>query len=134
MLEERLPCFGLLGRHRGHVEQPTQFSWAAFGEAPFAAMLPRVIRSGIQAGERDEGVCALQGHTLEGVNQCSAEDRADAVDRAQVRDMLFAIGACLEQCFDALVEARNNLIETRSQRASRSAANPSRPLIDIPSA
>ncbi|MFI4922867.1 MAG: hypothetical protein ACHP6J_04060 [Burkholderiales bacterium] len=48
--------------------------------------------------------------------------------------MLFAIGACLEQCFDALIEARNNLIEARSERASRSAANPSRPLIDIPSA
>ena len=53
-------------------------------------MLSRVIRSGIQAGERDEGICALQGHTFEGVNQCSADDRADAVDRAQVRDMLFA--------------------------------------------
>lgn len=68
MLGEWLPGFRLLGRHRGHVEQPTQFSWAAFGEAPFATMLSRLIRSGIQAGERDEGIRALQGRTLEGVN------------------------------------------------------------------
>ena len=41
-------------------------------------MLSRVIRSGIQTGERDEGICALQGGTLESVHQCSADDRADA--------------------------------------------------------
>src|SRR6266481_1086012 len=115
MLEEWLPCFGLFSRHCGHIEQPTQFSWTAFGQTPSAAMLSRVIRSGIQAGERNEGIGALQGRTLEGVNQCSAHDRADAVDRAQVRDMLFAIGVCLDQCFDLLVDARNELIEACSE-------------------
>lgn len=79
-------------------------------------MLSRVIRSGIQAGERDEGICALQGHTFQIVNQCSADDRADAVDRAQVRHMLFAIGACLNQCFDPLVDARYYLIKAFSKR------------------
>ena len=108
--------FWLLGRHRGHVEQPTQFSGTAFGQAPFAAMLSRVIRPGIQAGEGDEGIRALQGRTLEGVNQCRADDRADPVNRAHVRGMLLAIGVGLDQCFDSLIDARNNLIEARPER------------------
>jgi tripartite-type tricarboxylate transporter receptor subunit TctC len=97
-------------------EQPPQFSGAAFGETPLAAMLSRVIRSWIQARERAEGIRALQGCTLEGVNQGSAHDRADIVDCAQVHDMLLAIGACLGQRFNSLVEVRNNLIEARSER------------------
>src|SRR5665647_3199180 len=79
-------------------------------------MLPRVIRPGIQAGERDEGICVLQGHTLKGVNQCSADDWPDTGDRAQVRDVFFAIRVCLDQFFYSLVDARNDLIEALSQR------------------
>src|ERR1039458_4830891 len=78
-------------------------------------MLPRVIRPGIQAGKCDEGICLLQGQTLKGVNQCSADDRADAGDRAQVRDMLFAIWVGLDQFVNALVDARNDLIEAFSK-------------------
>ena len=115
MLEERLPCFRLLGRHRGHIEQPAQFRWAALGEAPFATMLSGVIGPGIQAGKRDEGIRTLQGCALEGVNQGGADDLADAVDRAQVSDMLLAVGACLDQCFDSLVDARNDPIEASSE-------------------
>src|ERR1022692_307567 len=79
-------------------------------------MLSRIIWSWIQAGERNKGICALQGHTLEGVNQCSTDDRADAVDRAQVRDMLFAIWVYFDQFFYSLVDARNDLIEAFSKR------------------
>src|SRR5208282_509131 len=52
------PCLRPHCRHRSHVEQPAQFSWSTFGEAAFAAMLSRVIRPGIQAGEGDEGIRA----------------------------------------------------------------------------
>ena len=37
-------------------------------------MLSGVIRSGIQTGEGDERICALYGHTLEGVDQRGADD------------------------------------------------------------
>jgi hypothetical protein len=71
---------------------------------------------GDQAGERDEGICGLQGRALKDVDQRSADDRADAVDRSQVCDMFFAIGTCLDQIFYALVDASNDLIEALSQR------------------
>ena len=60
-----------------NVEQPAQFGWSALGKAPFAAMLARVIRSGIQAGESDESIRALQWHPLESVDQSGADDRAN---------------------------------------------------------
>src|SRR5713101_7151109 len=69
MLVEWPPWLGLYCRQRRQVEQPAQFGRSAFGEAPFAAMLSRVIRSRVQAGEGDKSIRALQGHTLEGVDQ-----------------------------------------------------------------
>src|SRR5665811_2443470 len=41
---------------------------------------------------------------------------AETVDRAQVRNVFFAIGVGLDQFFDSLVDARNDLIEALSQR------------------
>jgi len=77
-------------------------------------MLSRVIRSGIQAGEGDESIRALQGHTLEGSDQSGANDRTDAGDRAQARAVLFARGTRFDQRFDSEVETRDELIEARS--------------------
>jgi hypothetical protein len=77
-------------------------------------MLSRVIRSGIQAGEGDESVRALHGHPFEGVDQSGADDRADAGDRTQAREVLFAIRARLDQRLDPQVDARDELIEARS--------------------
>src|ERR1700693_1129277 len=114
MLIEWPPCLRLYCRHRGQVEQPAQFGWSAFGEAPFAAMRSRVIRAGVQAGEGDESIRALQGHTLEGVDQRGADDRADAGDRAQAREVLFAIRTRFDQRLDSQVDARDELIEARS--------------------
>src|SRR2546425_7856875 len=109
MLVEWPPCLGLGCRHRSQVEQPAQFGWSAFGEAPFAAMLSRVIRSRVQAGEGDESIRALHGHTLERVDQSAADDRADAGDRAQAREVLFALGTRFDQCLDSQVDARDEL-------------------------
>src|SRR5271169_3378019 len=111
---ERPPCLRLYCRHCSHVEQPAQFARSAFGEAPFAAMLSRVIRSGVQAGEGDESISALQGHPLEGIDQSGADDRADAGDRAQAREALFALGTRFDQLLDSQVEARDELIEALS--------------------
>jgi hypothetical protein len=36
-------------------------------------MLSRLIGTGVEASERDEGICALQGHTLEGVHGSSGQ-------------------------------------------------------------
>src|SRR5665647_1747912 len=74
-------------------------------------MVPRVIWSGIQAGERNKGICVLQGRTIKGINERSTDNRTNAVDRAQIRVMLFAIGICLDEYFDSLVYARDDLIE-----------------------
>jgi len=77
-------------------------------------MLSRVIRSGIQAGEGDKAIRALQGHTLEGIDQNGADDRADAGDRAQARAVLPALGTRFDQRLDSEVKAPDELIETRS--------------------
>src|SRR5216683_5767273 len=114
MLVEWPPWLGLDCRQRRQVEQPAQFGRSAFGEAPFATMLSRVIWSGIQAGEGDEGIRALHGHPLEGVDQSAADDRADAGDRAQAREVLLALGTRVDQRLDSQVEARDELIEARS--------------------
>src|SRR5216683_7373677 len=114
MLVEWPPWLGLYCRQRRQVEQPAQFGRSAFGEAPFATMLSRVIWSGVQAGEGDEGIRALHGHTLESVDQSAADDRADAGDRAQAREVLFAIGICIDQCLDSQIDARDELIEAHS--------------------
>src|SRR5665647_716840 len=98
------------------IEQSPQFGWTALGQTPFATMMSRVIRPGIQAGERDEGICVLQGYALQSVNQCSADNRANAIYRLQVRDMFFAIRACLDQYLDSLVDTRNDLIEAFFKR------------------
>jgi hypothetical protein len=74
-------------------------------------MLSRVIRSGIQAGEGDESICGLQGHPLESVDQGGADDRADAGDRAQAREVLFALGIGFDQRVDSQVDAGDELIE-----------------------
>src|ERR1700693_1340798 len=113
MLIEWPPCLRLYCRHRGQVEQPAQFGWSAFGEAPFAAMLSRVIRSGVQAGEGDESIRVLQGQPLESVEQSGAGDRADAGDRAQARVVLFALGTRVDQRLDSQVDAGDELIEAR---------------------
>ena len=78
-------------------------------------MSSRVIRPGIQAGECDEGICALQGHTLKRINHCSAHHCTEAGDRTQVRNVFFAIGVCLDQFFYSLVDAGNDLIEAFSK-------------------
>src|SRR6266566_8531834 len=114
MFVEWPPCLRLYCRHRRQVEQPAQFGRSAFGETPFAAMLSRVIRSRVQAGEGDESIRALQGYTLEDVDQSGANDRADAGNRAQPREVLFAIGTRIDQRLDSQVDARDELIEVRS--------------------
>jgi hypothetical protein len=66
-------------------------------------MLPRVIPTGVQPGEGDKGICALQRHPLEGVYQSGADERADAGDRAQAREVLFALGTGFDQRLDSEV-------------------------------
>src|SRR6185369_15122287 len=114
MLVEWPPYLRLDCRQRRQVEQPAQFGRSAFGQAPFATMLSGVIRSGIQTGEGDERICALYGHTLEGVDQRGADDGADAGDRAQPSQVLLAFGTCFDQRLDPEVDARDELIEARS--------------------
>ena len=77
-------------------------------------MLSRVIRSRVQAGEGDERIRALYGHPLEGIDQRGADDRADASDRAQAREVLFALGTRIDQRLYSQVDARDELIEARS--------------------
>ena len=77
-------------------------------------MLSRVIRSRVQAGEGDKSIRALHRHPLEGVDQSGADDRADAGDRAQAREVLFALRARFDQRLESQVDARDELIEARS--------------------
>ena len=51
---------------------------------------------------------------LEDIDECNAYNWADAVDRAQVRNMCLALWACLDQFLDALINVRNELIEAHS--------------------
>ena len=114
MLVEWPPGLCFYCRQRRQVEQSAQFGGSAFGEAPFAAMLSRVIRSRVQAGEGDERIRALHRDTLEGVDQRGADDRTDAGDRAQAREVLFALGTRFDQRLDSEVDMRDELIEARS--------------------
>src|SRR4249920_440250 len=114
MLVEWPPGLGLYRRQRRQVEQSAQFSGPAFGETSFAVMLSRVIRSRVQAGEGDERIRALHRHPLEGVDQSGADDRTDAGDRAQAREVLLALGTRFYQRLDSEVNTRDELIEACS--------------------
>src|SRR4249920_2872645 len=113
MLVEWPPWLRLYGRQRRQIEQPSQFGRSAFGEAPFAAMLSRVIRSRVEAGEGDKRIRVLHRHSLKGIDQRGANDRADAGNRAQAREVLLAIGTRFDQRLDPQVNARDELIEAR---------------------
>src|SRR4029450_3373567 len=114
MVVEWPPWLRLDCRQRRQGEQPAQFGRSAFGEAPFAAMLPRVIGSGVQAGEGNESIRTLHRSTLEGVYQSGADDRADTGDRAQAREILLALGTRIDQRHDSQVDAGDELIEACS--------------------
>ena len=77
-------------------------------------MLSGVIWSRVQAGECDKSICALNRHTLQGIDQSGADDRADAGDRAHARKILFAIRTRFDQRLGPQVNARDELIEACS--------------------
>jgi hypothetical protein len=56
----------------------------------------------------------FRGTRSKGIDQSGADDRADAGDRAQAREVLFALGTRCDQRLDSQVEARDELIEARS--------------------
>jgi len=84
-----------------------------------------VIWPGVQAGEGDESIRALQRHPLEAVDQSGADDRANAGDRAQAREVLFALGTRLPDrslhyypSIIARYDYRPQMLQTRHFRLS----------------
>ena len=103
-------------RHGGEVEQPAQFARSALGQTAPAAMVSGLIGARIEAGEGDEGIGVAERHALERVEQAAADDGAHAGDLAQARVILLALGIGLDERLDFRVDAREELVQSLSQR------------------
>lgn len=111
VLIPRFPEFGFAGGGSGVVKQSSEFSGAALGQTPTPDPLARVLRTGIETEEGDEGIAVSKRYPLEETEQACSDLRADADDGLQAPVSGLTLGLPRHQAFEFRIDAGDQLIQ-----------------------